>query len=331
MLTRTSRALAVAAGPSLRAVARTAARAYLSTGASPGPNPDPARFGRKDTAAGALFADAGQANAYAAYRPTYPPALYDAIDAFAREAWAKTGAEGGAEPPMRLVFDIGCGTGQATKVLGERYPSARVVGTDVSAAQVAAAGASPPNVEYTVATAEGMDAAEGSVDLVTVAQALHWFQLDVFYAACRRALRPAGVLAVWGYETPVFGQAAADAVLVDLHDNVLGEHWAPGRWHIVNAYADLMPDPRTHPFAEVRRLQGSSSGIVCERAMPMPAIMGYLRSWSAYATLRREHPEREDPLVEVEARFRAALGLAAEDDSTAVRIGFPIFLILMAN
>ncbi|HEX6397189.1 MAG TPA: class I SAM-dependent methyltransferase, partial [Steroidobacteraceae bacterium] len=125
------------------------------------------------------------AREYANFRPGYPPKLF---------AWLARVA-----PARDAVWDCGCGSGQASVALAEYFE--RVHATDVAPQQIAAA-KPHPHVTYAVAPAERSGLPAASVDLVTVAQALHWFDFDRFYAEVRRVCRPGGLLAVWAYELP---------------------------------------------------------------------------------------------------------------------------------
>ena len=131
------------------------------------------------------FSDA--AASYATFRPRYPAALFDFV----------------ATLPIRrgTVWDCATGNGQAAIPLAEHFD--RVIATDASADQIAHA-EPHPRVSYRVALADasGLEVAS-SVDLVTVAQALHWFPLDRFFGEVRRVLVPDGVLAVWCYTRPL--------------------------------------------------------------------------------------------------------------------------------
>jgi len=124
----------------------------------------------------------GVAADYAAYRPQYPAALFD---------WLAS-----VSPRCELAWDCACGSGQASLPLASRF--ALVAASDASAIQVATATASE-NIRYLVAAAETAPLADGTVDLVTVAQALHWFVGDEFFAEVRRVGRPGGVFAAWTY------------------------------------------------------------------------------------------------------------------------------------
>ena len=130
---------------------------------------------------GAAFKDhfSSRAAAYAARRPTYPGAVADFLAQ--------------VSPGRALALDVGCGNGQLTSLLAARFE--KVIATDASAEQVA--GAKPlENVQFRVARAEAAVCEPGSVDLVTAAQAAHWFDLPAFFAEVRRVLRPGGVVAL---------------------------------------------------------------------------------------------------------------------------------------
>jgi ubiquinone/menaquinone biosynthesis C-methylase UbiE len=126
-----------------------------------------------------------QAPLYARHRPRYPAGLFAYLAA--------------AAPGHRLAWDCGTGSGQAAVGLAEHFE--QVVATDLSAEQIAHA-MPHPRIRYVIAPADRVETAQTmglepqSVDLVTAAQALHWFDLDRFYAEVRRVLRPGGLLAV---------------------------------------------------------------------------------------------------------------------------------------
>jgi SAM-dependent methyltransferase len=119
---------------------------------------------------------------YAAHRPRYPTALVEYLAEIA--------------PSLHLALDCGCGTGQLSVRLASRFE--RVVATDASASQIA--NAEPHDrVEYRVAPAEKSGLPDGTVDLITVAQAAHWLDLDSFYGEVRRVARHDGVVALVTY------------------------------------------------------------------------------------------------------------------------------------
>jgi len=224
----------------------------------------------------------GHAGIYREARPTYPPALF---------AWLA------GQPPARdLAWDCACGNGQATVALAAHF--ARVIGTDPSAAQIANA-ERQANVEYRIEPAEQATLDDASVSLVTVAQALHWIDLDRFYAEVRRVLKPRGVFAAWTYADCSSGDAAIDAIKNHLYVDLTGPYWPAERVHVESAYRTL-----SFPFEEITA-----------PVFPMAAqwtvdhLLAYFRSWSA--TQRYIKARGEDPVSIVESDLRAAWGNAA--------------------
>src|SRR5215471_1636649 len=124
----------------------------------------------------------GVASGYAAYRPTYPPAVVEYL--------------AGLIPRPEVAWDAGCGSGQLSTLLAARF--ARVIATDPSAAQLAQARPHPA-VEYRQASAEVSGLDGGSVDLAVAAQAAHWFDLPRYYAEVRRVVRSGGLVALLAY------------------------------------------------------------------------------------------------------------------------------------
>ena len=217
----------------------------------------------------------GHAAVYREARPTYPPQLF---------AWLAQQA-----PDTALAWDCGCGNGQATVALAAHFT--RVIGTDPSTQQIA--GAEPrANIDYRVETGERSTLADASASLVTVAQALHWFDFEPFYAEVRRALKPGGVFAVWSYAACKV-EPAIDKVIDHLYTDLTGPYWPPERTYVDAGYRTLL-----FPFAEI-----------AAPTFPMIAqwnvdhLLAYLRSWSA--TQRYIKAKGEDPVAIVESELRA--------------------------
>ena len=219
-----------------------------------------------------------QAATYAASRPRYPQALYD---------WLAAQCAG-----HRLAWDAGAGNGQCALGLAPHFE--RVIATEPSAAQLANAPADP-RVEYRLEPAESPSLDPASADLVTVAQALHWFDLARFWPAVERVLAPAGVVAVWTYERSTVNPAV-DAVFMRLYEDVLGPFWPAERAHVVDGYARLsFPfQPIVPPAFDMR----------CEWTLPQ--YLAYLSSWSASARYQQAHGS--DPVALVADAMAAAWG-----------------------
>ena len=193
------------------------------------------------------------AAAYADARPGYPPALFQWLSAQCTD--------------HALAWDAGCGNGQASVALAGYF--AQVFASDPSAAQIASA-LPDPRVRYAVETAEASQLASGSADLVTVAQAYHWFDHARFCREAQRVLAPGGVIALWTYaESRV--DAAVDTVFAHLHDQLLASDWPSGREHVISRYRDL-----PFPFTEL-----SVPDFVMLRRWTLAQYQAYLRSWSA--------------------------------------------------
>ena len=232
------------------------------------------------------------AAAYAAHRPSYPPAL---VDFLARLA-----------PARRLAWDAGCGSGQLSLLLAG--PFERVVATDASPEQIARATAHP-KVEYRCARAEASGMPERVADLVTAAQAAHWFDLPAYFAEVRRVTRPGGIVALISYGV-VTADAALDAVIRPFYREVLGAYWPPERRHVDEGYRSL-----PFPFEE---LDGPSLEIRLD--WRLEELVGYVGTWSAVWAL--EQGEGQGPF----ATFRRELA-SAWGPATAVRtVRWPLAL-----
>jgi len=209
---------------------------------------------------------------YSLFRPGYPAELFE---------WLANAA-----PARDAVWDCGCGSGQASVPLTAHF--SRVFATDSDAQQIAAA-KPHARVSYSVATAENSRLAADSVDLVTVAQALHWFDVQAFYAEARRVARPGALLAVWTYPRPRFVDTQLDACLAEFYVNVVGKYWPPERRHIESNYTTLPPLPNELGFDELPH-----PPFELELRWNLEQVLGYVSSWSA--TTRYRQAEGRDPL-----------------------------------
>lgn len=236
------------------------------------------------------------ASHYAAARPEYPDALFEAL------------AE--AAPRGARVWEPGCGSGQATRGLAARF--AHVHATDPSAQQIARhwARQGAGNVTLAVEPGERTALADGAVGLVAVAQALHWFDLDAFFAECARVLAPGGVLAAWGYADFVAPQGMEDAVAAFRAD--IEPDWPPERALVDAHYAGF-----AWPFAAL-----PAPTLEMSADWPLERLLGYLSSMSAVA----RHRERTG--CGAVAAHADALAAAWGDPHTTRTIRWPLFLHL---
>jgi SAM-dependent methyltransferase len=221
------------------------------------------------------------APSYARYRPHYPAQLFD---------WLATVA-----PARDRAWDCATGNGQAAVELAARFTL--VVATDLSAQQIAEA-EERPNIEYRVEPAESSELDARSVDLVTVAQALHWLPFDQFYREARRVLIPGGIIAAWTYNLPTIDRAAIDDLVRYLYQDVLHGFWAPERRYVDADYRDI-----PFPFD---RIDAPSFSMTAR--WTLGEFVGFLRTWSAVASYRKTRGA--DPLDEIVGRLTAAWGEA---------------------
>jgi SAM-dependent methyltransferase len=181
-----------------------------------------------------------------------------------------------------------------------------VEATDISETQLAKAPLLS-NISYGVQRAERTNFDDQSFDLITVAQAIHWFDLDAFLKEARRVLRPGGTLAVWGYGLLQFG-ATCDEQIRHFYTEVVGPYWDGERRHIDSGYVSI-------PL----RLNNARdlNGFRIEKTMNLQSLHGYLTSWSSVQNYMKQHGQNPvDPLIET---LRPAWG---EGTKTAK---FPIF------
>lgn len=222
------------------------------------------------------------ASSYAESRPTYPDALFDFLAS--------------AAPRRERAWDCATGNGQAALALARRFD--RVAASDASVEQISHAFSSP-RVSYVVARAEAAAFAGRSVDLVTVAQAAHWFDLPRFFAEARRVLAPGGVIALWTYDL-LRVEPRIDVLLGDLYHVRLGGFWPPERKLVDEGYSgivlpfDPIPAP---PFAMTLRWN-------------LEAVLRYLATWSAVPKFRKERGY--DPIAAAGPELAALWGDPAE-------------------
>ncbi len=219
-----------------------------------------------------------QADNYSAARPTYPETLFAALAARA--------------PARQLAWDAACGSGQASIGLAAHFD--RVIATDASANQIEGARAHA-RIEYSRGAAEESELPTASVDLVCIAQALHWLDVQRFYDEALRVLKPGGILTAVSYPLLKISPQI-DALIQKFYVDTVGQWWPPERRHVENGYADLaFPEPRlTLPDFGMRieyRLQD---------------LLIYLRSWSA---VERAHASLgRDPVDDLQGPLTAAWG-----------------------
>ena len=227
-----------------------------------------------------LFEDhfSKQSQLYAQYRPKYPDEIYAYLASLA--------------PGHSLAWDCGTGNGQAALGLAKYFD--RIYASDASADQISRAH-QDERVEYHVEAAEHVSLDSSSVDLVTVAVAIHWFDFAAFYAEVRRVLKPDGILAAWTYSLTEISPAI-DALVRRFYFEVLHGFW-PERIHYLEERYETLP----FPFEAI-----APPSFAMERQWTLAQYAGFLDSWSA--TQRYKEQKGAHPLEVIWDEFCAAWG-----------------------
>lgn len=214
----------------------------------------------------------GHAAEYAKFRPRYPTSLFADLAALCAE--------------KNHAWDCGTGNGQAAVALADHFQL--VTATDASAEQIAHAHLHP-RVSYRVATERDSGLPEKSIDLVTVAQALHWFDPPAFFAEARRVLKPQGIVAVWCYNVPQLGESF-DPVLRRFYAEVVGPFWPPERALVEQGYRTI-----DFPFAELPPPVADM-----EQGLSLDGLINYVGTWSAAKRFEQQQGVSPIPLLERE-------------------------------
>jgi ubiquinone/menaquinone biosynthesis C-methylase UbiE len=229
---------------------------------------------------------------YALHRPSYPSALFE---------WLARGVG-----HHHRAWDCGTGNGQAAVALASHFRE--VIATDPSHAQLVHA-ARVERVHYAATTAEDSALRSASMDLITVAQALHWFDLPRFYDEVARVLVPGGTVAMWTYGllsiTPEI-----DALMLSFYKDTLRGYWPAERALVDAGYSGI-----AFPFAG-----RSAPRFEMERNWTLEQLSGYLETWSAVT--RYQKANGESPV----GRFVTALRPLWGHDDTARRVTWPLEL-----
>lgn len=230
---------------------------------------------------------------YAAYRPLYPAELFEFL----------------ASLPARHRLALDCGTGNGQAALGLAAHFDRVIATDPSAGQLNNA-PQRDKIEYRVAPAEASGLPARSVDLVTAAQALHWFDSRSFFQEAARVLVADGAIALWGYGDPILDTPALAETMHAFNRGTLEQYWHPERKLLLDGYRDV-----PFPFDEV-----SAPELELQMQWNLGEFAGYLRTWSATARFLAERGI--DPVIEAEKSLATQWG----DPEVTRVIRWPLYL-----
>ncbi|MDE3212244.1 MAG: class I SAM-dependent methyltransferase [Bacteroidota bacterium] len=230
-----------------------------------------------------------QSVGYAKYRPGYPHKIFEFLSTLA--------------PSANAAWDVGTGNGQVAVGLSAHFKE--VLATDLSGAQIENA-VRKGNITYLVEPGEECSFASDRFDLITVGQALHWFDLDRFYPQVIRTLKAGGIFAALGYGLIQVNPQVDQAVSI-LYREILGAFWDPERTHVENHYRTIR-----FPFkSDMREFSIKAN-------WDLEDLTGYLNTWSSV----RHYIDRigSDPVAEFKGELRKAWGKGPK------QIYFPVFM-----
>lgn len=233
-----------------------------------------------------------QADYYARYRPRYPDDLFVYLAEMA--------------PGHELAWDAGTGNGQAALGLAAHF--SQIVATDSSERQITHS-FRHARIRFRVGPVEEVDLERQSVDIITSAQAIHWFDLDLFYQSVFRVLKPGGLIAVWCYDRTEI-DPAIDRVVKSYSSEIVGPYWSP-KLRFVNRHYRTLP----FPFAEIR-----APKFGCRANWRLEDVLGYLHSWSATQAFIEQ--QGYDPVDEI----RPALANAWGSPNLYRTVRWPLYL-----
>jgi len=204
----------------------------------------------------------GHAEHYSKYRPEYPEALYHRLF---KEVKIKEQA-----------WDCATGNGQVAGFLSDHFKS--VVATDISQKQITHA-VKKRNIRYLVTRSEKTPFDDNSFDLITVGQAIHWFDLPAFYSEATRVGKPGALIAVWAYGL-VEINIKIDVIVRHFYDVVIGPYWDFERKYVDDKYESL-----SFPFEEIN----VEEDFFIHKKDSLDELIGYINSWSSVNKYRQKH------------------------------------------
>ncbi|MBW8687236.1 class I SAM-dependent methyltransferase [Chitinophaga rhizophila] len=234
-----------------------------------------------------------QSDKYAQYRPTYPQELFGYLDAVIQH--------------KHSAWDCGTGNGQIAYELAKTFD--QVFATDISQSQIDNA-AKSDNITYLVQPAESTSFPNKTFDLITIAQAIHWFNFEQFYQEVRRTAKDHAFICVIGYGRLQISEEI-DAIITNFYTNVIEKYWDKERRYVDEDYQTI-----PFPFKEIKTPQ-----FVNIQQWTLEHLIGYLNTWSAV-----KHFIKEQGINPVDDLKRLLQPFWQDAEAKAVR--FPILLRL---
>lgn len=227
---------------------------------------------------------------YAKFRPTHPLSFFEELKTYL--------------PDTEIAWDCATGNGQVASKLAEIFK--KVEATDISSEQLKNA-KSKKNIQYSTKSAEFTEFEDKSFDLITVSQAIHWFDFDKFYKEVYRTLKDDGVFAVLGIGSPIVNPDV-DELFHEFHDEVLGPYWQPENQLVFDEYKTI-----PFPFDEFEIKPHN-----IREQWTLDQFLGLQNTWSATRNFKKQNGYH--PLDSFVPRFESVW---KKDELKTVE--FPVF------
>lgn len=231
---------------------------------------------------------------YASFRPESPAELYTFL-------FQQTQS-------FDTAWDVGTGNGQVAVVLANHFR--QVHATDISAKQLANA-IQKPNIIYGEERAESSSLPDNSTDLITVAQAFHWFDFEAFYAEVNRVAKPGAFLSIWTYNLLTIDKGLIDRIINDFYFNTVGPYWDPERKFVDTGYKNV-----DIPFVEIE-----TPVFLIKKQWTFQQFLGYIGTWSSVQHYKNR--ESADPVILLKEKLAPHW-----QESEMKSIDFPVFMRL---
>ncbi len=233
-----------------------------------------------------------QSDSYSLYRPTYPIELAEYLSSLCNQ--------------RNSVWDCGTGNGQLAVGLSNYFQT--VFATDLSEKQIKNA-TQKPNIIYKVETAENTTFENEKFDLITVAQALHWFNFDKFYNEVKRTLKPNGIIAAIGYSLLKINPEI-DEIINHFYSKVIGKYWDLERKLVDQEYKTI-----PFPFNEIKIDKSFS----IKNNWTIENLEGYLDSWSGVQNFIKDN--NYNPVKNIIEEIKKII-----PNNSNFEVEFPIFI-----
>lgn len=234
-----------------------------------------------------------QSKLYKKYRPKYPKELFDAILPLVKD--------------KNQCWDCGTGNGQVAVEMS--YHFTKIFATDISENQLKFA-EQKPNIEYLKSRAEKTKFKDNQFDLITVAQAAHWFDMKAFCKEANRVSKNNGIICLWGYGLLKI-EPKIDEIINEFYTKIIGPYWDKERKHIDEKYKNIFFD-----FPEINLIKNHS----IRTFWRVDDLIGYLNTWSSVQKYMA-HNNGKNPVDIIEKNLKKYW-----EKDIQKEIRFPIFM-----